>query len=647
TQDSSVVKQVYGLTNVISVAAGCSHSIALKDDGTVWVWGYGPAAGLDQGSSVPRQVYGLTDVVGIAAGNYHSLALKRDGTVWAWGQNNEGQLGDGTKYNNRYEPVQVAGLSDVVAIAGGGGHSLALKNDGTVWAWGWNQDGQLGDGTTTSTTTPVQVAGLSNVVVIAAGERHSLALRGDGTVWAWGYNGYGQLGDGTTDNRLTPAQVPGLSGIISIAAGIYHSLALKSDGTVWAWGYNEMGQLGIGTWGQGEYKTYPAQSVTIPPTVSFAADADIVTFEDSESVTFTVYLTGGTLSTDLTVYYTVGSTATPGVDYVVPSGSVTIPAGQTSAPIEVTLFDDSEPEGDETIILTLTEPSCIVGSPSSAVLTITDNDNAGGGGETPMPVVTITATDPDASEPGTDTGMFTVIRTGDMNSELIVDYKVGGTAIAGSDYVALLGSVTIPPKESSATIPVIPIDDPIVESTETVIVTLYPHMSSCYKVGSPSSAVVSIADNDKSSSSSHPGSSGVLIKENQAPVVTITSPGNNASFKKGEVLLITASATDDQAVSRMELSINGFRKTESYGSIISYRWDTGRADPGIYTIRVDAWDNLGKSSSNEITVTIKEVKGEIKLINPVDKAILTVGETVTISAEGSGISYVKFYVIKQ
>ena len=250
-QDSSVVKQVYGLTNVISVDAGSQHSMALKDDGTVWVWGFGPAACSDQVSTVPRQVYGLTEVVGIAAGDLHSLALKRDGTVWTWGNNGYGQLGDGTEYNNRYEPVQVAGLSSVVAIAGGGGHSLALKSDGTVWAWGRNEDGQLGDGTTTSRLTPVQVAGLSDVIAIAAGNRHSLALKNNGTVWAWGYNGYGQLGDGTTENQLTPIQVPGLSGVVSITAGIFHSLALKSDGTVWAWGDNGYGQLGIGTGGEG------------------------------------------------------------------------------------------------------------------------------------------------------------------------------------------------------------------------------------------------------------------------------------------------------------------------------------------------------------------------------------------------------------
>jgi len=182
----------------------------------------------------------------ISAGGSHTLALKDDGTVWAWGFNFDGRLGDGTS-TQRLTPVQVTGLTDVTAIAGGGGHSLALKSDGTVWAWGRNNDGQLGDGTTTNRFTPVQVTGLTDVFKIAAGGSHSLALKSDGTVWAWGFNGNGQLGDGTTTNNSTPVQVTGLTGVTAIAGGFQHSLALKSDSTVWAWGSNDQGQLGDGT----------------------------------------------------------------------------------------------------------------------------------------------------------------------------------------------------------------------------------------------------------------------------------------------------------------------------------------------------------------------------------------------------------------
>ena len=182
----------------------------------------------------------------VAAGGRHSLVIKSDGTVWAWGNNGDGQLGDGTA-TNRSTPIQVNDLVDVTTIDGGASHSLALKSDGTVWAWGNNGYGQLGNGATTNKAIPVQVNNLGSVIAIAGGDYHSLALKSDGTVWAWGRNGDGQLGDGTTTNRTTPVQVSNLSDVVAIARGWVHGLALKSDGTVWTWGDNGSGQLGDGT----------------------------------------------------------------------------------------------------------------------------------------------------------------------------------------------------------------------------------------------------------------------------------------------------------------------------------------------------------------------------------------------------------------
>ena len=188
----------------------------------------------------------------ISTGEEHTLALKSDGTVWAWGSNDNGQLGDGT-YTYRITPVQVGSLSDIIAIACGGvldtkkGFSIALKSDGAVWAWGGNDNGQLGDGTKIGKANPVQVNGLSDVIAVAGGGSHAAALKSDGTVWTWGYNSDGELGDGTKTKRTTPVQVSGLSNIIAIACGGYHTVALKSDGTIWTWGYNGYGQLGDGT----------------------------------------------------------------------------------------------------------------------------------------------------------------------------------------------------------------------------------------------------------------------------------------------------------------------------------------------------------------------------------------------------------------
>jgi alpha-tubulin suppressor-like RCC1 family protein len=199
-------------------------------------------------SAVVTHDYRLTGA--IAAGAQHTVALKVDGTVWAWGKNDVGQLGD-TTTTTRTTPVAVSGLTDVIAITAGGNHTLAIKRDGTVWAWGKNSGGQLGDNSTTNRLAPVQVSGLTDIVGIAAGDQHSLAVTRAGVVKAWGNNGFGQLGDGTNAPHLTPITVPGLSGVSAVAAGLNHSLAIRSDGaatgTLWVWGGDYAWQLGDGT----------------------------------------------------------------------------------------------------------------------------------------------------------------------------------------------------------------------------------------------------------------------------------------------------------------------------------------------------------------------------------------------------------------
>jgi alpha-tubulin suppressor-like RCC1 family protein len=241
------------LHEVVAAALGDFHTLAVKSDGTVWAWGHGGLGRLGDGMTLDRtspvQVLELTEVGAVAAGQHHSLALKKDGTVWAWGSNAAGVLGEGTSVLQRLMPVQVAGLSGVVAIAAGTGFSLALKSDGTVWAWGDNKFNQLGLGNTVlERRTPVRVDSLSGAVVaLATGNNHTLALKSDGTVWAWGQGSAGQLGDGTPLYSKLPVQVAHLSAVVAVAAGNSHSLAVKSDGTVWAWGDNHRGQLGEGT----------------------------------------------------------------------------------------------------------------------------------------------------------------------------------------------------------------------------------------------------------------------------------------------------------------------------------------------------------------------------------------------------------------
>jgi alpha-tubulin suppressor-like RCC1 family protein len=264
---------VNNLPPVTQVSGFDTVSLALGTDGTVWSWGsnsFGQLGngialgGTGYGTAVPVQVKDttgtsiLSNIVAVATGDSHALALQNDGTLWAWGNNGNGRLGDGTTTSFQVLPVQVSGFgpgSGVVAISAGIVHNLALKSDGSVWAWGFNGSGQLGDGTTTQRPTPVQVSGLgagSGVVAIAAGTNFSFALKADGTVWAWGANFGGQLGDGTFTQRVTPVQVKApsgtgfLSGITAIVAN-GSTYVLKSDGTVWAWGNNGAGELGDGT----------------------------------------------------------------------------------------------------------------------------------------------------------------------------------------------------------------------------------------------------------------------------------------------------------------------------------------------------------------------------------------------------------------
>ncbi|KAB0671412.1 hypothetical protein F6V30_02190 [Oryzomonas sagensis] len=182
----------------------------------------------------------------VAAGTSNTMVLKSDGTVFAWGWNLYGQLGDGTT-TDRHSPTVVPGLTGVTAIVPGYAHTAARKSDGTVLAWGNNLHGQIGDGTTTERHSPTVVPGLTGMAAIAVGDAHTVALKNAGTVLAWGSNLRGQLGDGTTTDRHSPTVVPGLTGVTAIAAGYQHTVALKSDGTVVAWGWNVNGQLGDGT----------------------------------------------------------------------------------------------------------------------------------------------------------------------------------------------------------------------------------------------------------------------------------------------------------------------------------------------------------------------------------------------------------------
>ena len=392
-----------GVTATV-LAAGGLHSMAKGSDGKLYAWGDNEYGQLGNGttttSTTPVAVSlpsGVTATV-LAAGGLHSMVIGSDGKLYAWGDNYYGQLGNGTTVTAT-TPVAVslpAGVTPTVLTAGGA-HSMAIGSDGKLYAWGDNEYGQLGNGTTTTSHTPVAVSLPADVTPIAvvAGELHNLAIGSDGKLYAWGYNGHGELGNGTTTQSTTPLVVSLPNGItpIAIAAGYQHSLAEGSDGKLYAWGNNADGEQGNGTTTQSNTPMLvslpggvaastiaagEAHSIAIlpAPSLSIGTVAHTEGNAGTTNFAFPVTLSYASALTVTVNYATANGTATAPADYAAASGMLTFSPGITTQTVTVLVVGDTLAEPNETFTVNLTSPTNATLANATGTGTILNDDFA-------------------------------------------------------------------------------------------------------------------------------------------------------------------------------------------------------------------------------------------------------------------------------
>ena len=238
------------LDNISDVSTSNAHVLFIKTDGSLWGWGQNSDGQLGDGTTEHRSnpVHIMDNVVAVSTGFDHTMAIKTDGSLWGWGQNSEGQLGDGTTIN-RNTPKHI--MDNVSVVSAGGHYTMAIKTDGSLWAWGSNRSGRLGINwsklmLSEPSINPTHV--MDNVVAVSTSDptasAHTMAITTDGSLWAWGSNGRGQLGDGTKEDRRSPVHI--MDNVSSVSAGnTYTTIAVKTDGSLWGWGANSGGNISI------------------------------------------------------------------------------------------------------------------------------------------------------------------------------------------------------------------------------------------------------------------------------------------------------------------------------------------------------------------------------------------------------------------
>jgi alpha-tubulin suppressor-like RCC1 family protein len=266
TDRSSPSTTAAGGINWKQVAGAFGTYAAVKTDGTLWTWGANPLGGLGNNTVTNRSSPGTTSGGGtnwkqVSCGYQHTAAIKADGTLWTWGGNTTGELGTGNTTLRSSPGTTAGGGTNWKQVSGGLLCTAAVKTDGTLWTWGRNVNGMLGTGNTTSRSSPGTTAGGGttwNTVACGGAGNYTTAIKTDGTLWTWGLNDFGQLGDGTVTNRSSPVTTAGGgTNWKQVSAGYYMWAAVKTDGTLWTCGYNSFGQLGNGTSGAANRRSSP------------------------------------------------------------------------------------------------------------------------------------------------------------------------------------------------------------------------------------------------------------------------------------------------------------------------------------------------------------------------------------------------------
>jgi alpha-tubulin suppressor-like RCC1 family protein len=251
---SSPVSVVGGFTDWVQVSAIGNNIVGVRANGTAWAWGANSIGNLGDGTSTTRSspvsvVGGFTDWIQVSGGSGHSLGLRANGTAWAWGAGSYGRLGDNTTLFKLSPVSVVGGFTDWTQVSTRAFHSLGLRANGTAWAWGNANYGRLGDNSSIGKSSPVSVVGgFTDWIQLSAGGAHSLGVRANGTAWAWGRSNIGQLGSGTNVSQSSPVIVAGgFTDWVQVSAGFEHSLGVRANGTAWAWGNGTPGRLGDNT----------------------------------------------------------------------------------------------------------------------------------------------------------------------------------------------------------------------------------------------------------------------------------------------------------------------------------------------------------------------------------------------------------------